>query len=64
MKRQSKDFNSDVLFKMSKKIAQLTKVIYYLHSKQDEHAFEIQQYQENYEYEISRVSFKGPLSSR
>ncbi|KAJ3343151.1 hypothetical protein HDU93_009701 [Gonapodya sp. JEL0774] len=40
---------------MSKKIAQLTKVIYYLNSKQEDHAFEVQSINSVYEEEIESI---------
>lgn len=47
--------NSDQFFKMSKKIAQLTKVVAYLHSKQDDHDTEIHSTKDAYENEIYLV---------
>ena len=46
----------DVGYKMSKKIAQLTKVIYYLNTKNEDHNVEVQSLAEAYEDEIEDVS--------
>lgn len=45
----------DLQHKMSKKIAQLTKVIYMLHSKNDEHEAELQGLEDAYESDIDKV---------
>jgi len=45
----------DFHHKMSKKIAQLTKVIYQLNTKNDDHTFQIQQLSNTYENEIEEV---------
>jgi len=45
----------DQFFKMSKKIAQLTKVIAYLHSKQEDHDTVLTSTKEAYEHEIFLV---------
>ena len=47
--------SQDTFFKMSKKIAQLTKVIHYLHSKQDDHSMHIDSLKEAYEHEIDLI---------
>ncbi|KAL2912999.1 hypothetical protein HK105_207454 [Polyrhizophydium stewartii] len=49
----------DILFKMSKKIAQLTKVIYYLNTKNEDHALEVQGLVDAYELEINDVIQDG-----
>ena len=46
---------NDVVFKMSKKIAQLTKVVYYLNTKTEDHSTEIESLIQNYEEEIDNV---------
>ena len=51
-----KSISPDVVFKMSKKIAQLTKVIYYLNTKHEDHALEIQALVDAYEIEIQDVA--------
>ncbi|KXS17557.1 hypothetical protein M427DRAFT_30363 [Gonapodya prolifera JEL478] len=45
----------DIVYKMSKKIAQLTKVIYFLNTKQEDHVFEVQSLTSIYEDEIDTV---------
>jgi len=45
----------DLHHKMSKKIAQLTKVIYHLNTKNDDHEYEIQGLTEAYESEIDQI---------
>ncbi|KAJ3036628.1 hypothetical protein HDV00_002524 [Rhizophlyctis rosea] len=45
----------DIVYKMSKKIAQLTKVIYYLNTKNEDHNVEVQSLAEAYEDEIEDV---------
>ncbi len=45
----------DTFFKMSKKIAQLTKVIHFLHSKQDDHSIQVDSLKEAYEHEIDLI---------
>ncbi|KAI9090436.1 hypothetical protein DFS34DRAFT_672258 [Phlyctochytrium arcticum] len=47
--------SNDLIYKLSKKIAQLTKVIYYLNTKNEDHATEVQSLAEAYEDEISEV---------
>ncbi|KNC98974.1 uncharacterized protein SPPG_05930 [Spizellomyces punctatus DAOM BR117] len=49
----------DVVYKLSKKIAQLTKVIYYLNTKNEDHTTEIQSLAEAYEDEIQEVVEDG-----
>ncbi|KAI8911600.1 hypothetical protein EDD86DRAFT_202824 [Gorgonomyces haynaldii] len=44
---------------MSKKIAQLTKVIYYLNTKNEDHGLEVDYLTENYEDEIKEVVEAG-----
>lgn len=41
--------------RMSKKIAQLTKVIYHLNSKSEDHDLELQEMAEQYELEIEQI---------
>ncbi|KAH6571148.1 hypothetical protein BASA62_004030 [Batrachochytrium salamandrivorans] len=53
------DINADTLFKMSKKIAQLTKVIYYLNTKNEDHSVEMQNLVDSYEAEITEVIEEG-----
>lgn len=45
----------DFHHKMSKKIAQLTKVIYHLNTKNDDHEFQIKHLTDTYEHEIEEV---------
>ena len=45
----------DMHHKMSKKIAQLTKVIYYLNTKNDDCEYEVSQVSRSYEDEINDV---------
>ncbi|KAJ3163446.1 hypothetical protein HDU86_000025 [Geranomyces michiganensis] len=49
----------DIIYKISKKIAQLTKVIYYLNTKNEDHTVEIQSLAEAYEDEIQDVILDG-----
>ncbi|TPX60037.1 hypothetical protein PhCBS80983_g02046 [Powellomyces hirtus] len=49
----------DIVYKISKKVAQLTKVIYYLNTKNEDHAVEIQSLAEAYEDEIQDVILDG-----
>eukprot|EP00854_Cymbomonas_tetramitiformis_P021696 gene21696-26096_t len=41
--------------RMSKKIAQLTKVIYHLNNKNEDHDFDLQELSEQYESEIEQI---------
>jgi hypothetical protein len=47
--------NDSLLFKMSKKIAQLTKIIYHLNVKHDDHDYHISSLRGAYEHEIDLV---------
>ena len=47
----------DFHHKMSKKIAQLTKVIYQLNTKNDDHTFQLQELSNTYENEIEEVFY-------
>ncbi|XP_062980804.1 protein FAM184A [Elgaria multicarinata webbii] len=49
------EYNQDLHLKMSKKIAQLTKVIYALNTKNDEHEAAIQALKEAHEEEIQQI---------
>uniref|UniRef100_A0A4W3HB87 Family with sequence similarity 184 member Ab n=1 Tax=Callorhinchus milii TaxID=7868 RepID=A0A4W3HB87_CALMI len=49
------EYNQDLHLKMSKKIAQLTKVIYALNTKNDEHEVAIQTLKEAHEEEIQKI---------
>ncbi|KAJ3186437.1 hypothetical protein HK101_009645 [Irineochytrium annulatum] len=49
----------DVVYKMSKKIAQLTKVIYYLNTKNEDHNVEVQSLIDAYEDELSEAIRDG-----
>ncbi|KAJ3080344.1 hypothetical protein HDU99_008642, partial [Rhizoclosmatium hyalinum] len=49
----------EVVFKMSKKIAQLTKVIYYLNTKNEDHNVEIQSLIDAYEDELTEAIKDG-----
>lgn len=46
---------SDISYKLCKKIAQLTKVIYYLNTKNEDHSTEVQSLVSVYEQEINDV---------
>lgn len=48
-----------LLFKMSKKIAQLTKVIYYLNTKNEDGSIKIKSVEEAYESELSETIKDG-----
>lgn len=50
------DATYDMHHKMSKKIAQLTKVIYALNTKKDEHDAQVQHLQEQHEQELERLA--------
>ena len=45
----------DLHHKMSKKIAQLTKVIYHLNTKNEDHAVEMEQFAANHQMEIQQI---------
>jgi hypothetical protein len=45
----------DLHHKMSKKIAQLTKVIYHLNTKNEDHALEIEQLNSNHQMEVQQI---------
>lgn len=45
----------DLHHKMSKKIAQLTKVIYHLNTKNEDHALEIEQINANHQVEVQQI---------
>ena len=45
----------DLHHKMSKKIAQLTKVIYHLNTKNEDHALEIEQINSNHQMEVQQI---------
>lgn len=45
----------DLHHKMSKKIAQLTKVIYHLNTKNEDHMIEIEQINANHQLEIQQI---------
>lgn len=45
----------DLHHKMSKKIAQLTKVIYHLNTKNEDHALEIEQINANHQMEVQQI---------
>lgn len=47
--------SASLLHKMSKKIAQLTKVIYLLNTKADEHEYNIECLEEAYEADIDAI---------
>lgn len=49
----------DLLFKMSKKIAQLTKVIYYLNTKNEDSSLRIQLITDEYENELKETVAEG-----
>lgn len=47
--------SNDLHLKMSKKIAQLTKVIYHLNTKNEDHMSEVKGLQQSYETEIDQI---------
>jgi len=51
-------YQSDIQYKMCKKIAQLTKVIYYLNSKDEDQQEQIKSLKTLYEKEIENVKIK------
>ena len=48
--------SDDMLFKLSKKIAQLTKVIYSLNTKNDDLEYDMDSLRKNYEEKLEKVS--------
>lgn len=52
---QPSDVAADLHHKMCKKIAQLTKVIFHLNSKNDDHEWEMRSLTDQYESEISEI---------
>ena len=48
--------SDDMLYKLSKKIAQLTKVIYSLNTKNDDLEFDMENMRHNYEDKLEKVS--------
>ena len=48
--------SDDMLYKLSKKIAQLTKVIYSLNTKNDDLEFDMDALRKNYEEKLEKVS--------
>ena len=48
--------SDDMLFKLSKKIAQLTKVIYTLNTKNDDLEFDMENMRQSYEDKLEKVS--------
>ena len=49
----------DLHLKMSKKIAQLTKVVYHLNTRNDDHEYELQGVVDAYEQEIDEVGIRN-----
>lgn len=73
MSTRTSEIFPDVHLKMSKKIAQLTKVIYHLNTKNDDHDLEIAKLNERHQGEIQQIlrdaatkvnQFKGMLDTR
>jgi hypothetical protein len=58
MLKGSEDENVDLHYQMCKKIAQLAKVIYHLHSKNEDHEYEIRDLTSAYEEQIEEVKYK------
>ncbi|KAJ1523100.1 hypothetical protein HK096_001705, partial [Nowakowskiella sp. JEL0078] len=54
----------EIVYKMSKKIAQLTKVIYYLNTKNEDHVNEIQMLSDSFEKEMNEISMVELSSSK
>jgi hypothetical protein len=52
---KSSEIFPDLHHKMSKKIAQLTKVIYHLNTKNEDHAMEVEQLTANHQLEIQQI---------
>jgi hypothetical protein len=52
------DEGVDLHYKMCKKIAQLAKVIYHLHTKNEDHEYELRDQAAAYETQIEEVSAK------
>ena len=52
--------SDDMLYKLSKKIAQLTKVIYSLNTKNDDLEFDMDALRKNYEEKLEKVSIFSP----
>lgn len=52
---KSSEVFPDLHHKMSKKIAQLTKVIYHLNTKNEDHAMEVEQLNANHQVEIQQI---------
>ena len=50
--------SDDMLYKLSKKIAQLTKVIYSLNTKNDDLEFDMENMRHGYEDKLEKVSLK------
>ena len=56
--------SDDMLYKLSKKIAQLTKVIYSLNTKNDDLEFDMENMRHSYEDKLEKVSlFLLPLNT-
>jgi vacuolar-type H+-ATPase subunit I/STV1 len=55
----AQNVGKDLLFKMSKKIAQLTKVIYYLNTKNEDSSLRIQLITDEYENELKETVADG-----
>jgi hypothetical protein len=53
--QKSMDVFPDLHHKMSKKIAQLTKVIYHLNTKNEDHAMEVETLASNHQTEIQQI---------
>ena len=54
--------SDDMLYKLSKKIAQLTKVIYSLNTKNDDLEFDMDALRSNYEEKLEKVSNFNPAA--
>ena len=51
--------SDDMLFKLSKKIAQLTKVIYTLNTKNDDLEFDMENMRHSYEDKLEKVEYSN-----
>ncbi len=55
MSKGNEDLTPELHFKLCKKIAQLTKVVYHLHTKNEDHEAEIRELAIAYEQQIDEV---------
>lgn len=60
-KNVAADSNKEIIFKMSKKIAQLTKVVFYLNTKNEDGEQALKSIVNNYESELNETVKDGAL---